>query len=697
MEDNRFLEAARQNSHASGRYCWHDRVDIVAMKPKHHPVARNGSRFVPPPQKSAARAAANKCFAEGNALLAQGRAADSIQKYVEALRLLPDYPEALCNMGSALSRLGRPGSAQASIDCYQRAISIAPKYALAHNNLGAALANDGRLAEAIAYYGRATELSPGYIDARCNLAGALLRLGRTSDAIAEYERVLERDPDNETARTALLNLADLLQIEGRTAVADAICSGVARRRPLDSEAQVRLALMQPVILESAESIAEIRARITASLPRLVQQGIRFDDPFSQYGKTNFYLAYHGLNDREIQKSIAEFHLAACPRLGRAAPHVGQPHTERHGRLRLGIICEYLDGHTVGKLYRGMIQAFARDRFETVLMRVRREADAATKDFDRFADHIVEFPRSLDAAREAIAAQRCDVIFYPEIGMDEFTYYLAFARLAPVQCVSWGHPVTTGIPSIDYFISARALEPPGASDDYSEQLIRLANPPTCYRVPPRPTAPLERERLGFAREAKLYLCPQSLFKFHPDFDASLAAILRRDRHARILLIRGREAQWEKLLMARLARSFGDVSDRVVFLAPFNQHDFFRLLLTADVMLDPFHFGGGNSTYEALAMGTPIVTLPGGYMRGRVTFACYERMGLRDLIATDTASYVELATRVANDRAWKSRLSAEIANRCSVLYDDLDAVMELQEFFEVAAAAGDGARVAEWPPR
>ena len=121
----------------------------------------------------------------------------------------------------------------------------------------------------------------------------------------------------------------------------------------------------------------------------------------------------------------------------------------------------------------------------------------------------------------------------------------------------------------------------------------------------------------------------------------------------------------------------------------------MLLAADVMLDPFHFGGGNSTYEALAMGTPIVTLPGEFMCGRVTYACYERMGMRDLIAADVASYVRLALRVANDRQWHHELSTSVAERSGTLYDDHDVVREFEEFLITAEAATHATRGSAWP--
>ena len=512
----------------------------------------------------------------------------------------------------------------------------------------------------------------------------MLQLGRTTDSIAEYERVLRLDSSNAIAREAMLNLAKLAEIEGRIAIAETIYPAIASVRADDIEPRVRLALMMPVISDSREQIDAVRLRIRDSMAQLTREGTRLDDPYRQIGKTNFYLAYHGQNDRELQQAIAKFHLDACPELGRVAPHCLEPRSAPT-RLRLGIICEYLDGHTIGKLYRGIVEALSRNRFEIVLMRAQREPDAATKQIDSLADRVVEFSRSLKDARDIVAAERCDIIFYPEIGMDEFTYFLAFARLAAVQCVSWEHPVTTGIPAIDYFISGQPLEADGANDHYSESLVRLANSPLCCRRPARPVEPLPRTSLGLPLDATLYLCPQSLFKFHPDFDDSLAAILRNDRNAHLLLIRGRHAQWQKLLEARFGRTMGDVANRIVFYPPFLDDDFFRLLITVDVMLDPFHFGGGNSTYEALAMGTPIVTLPGEFMRGRVTSACFERIGISDLIARDAASYADIAIRVANDPARRAILSEKILQRCAILYDDREVVRELEDFFIEAYAA------------
>ena len=125
--------------------------------------------------------------------------------------------------------------------------------------------------------------------------------------------------------------------------------------------------------------------------------------------------------------------------------------------------------------------------------------------------------------------------YPDIGMEPFTYFLAFARLAPVQCVTWGHPLTTGLDTIDWFLSGESLETEEADAHYTERLVRLRGLPTYYRKPQVAGPAKSRAELGLPESGSLYACPQTLFKFHPEFDRLLAAILQTDRRGHLAMI------------------------------------------------------------------------------------------------------------------------------------------------------------------
>src|SRR5262249_32836663 len=157
-------------------------------------------------------------------------------------------------------------------------------------------------------------------------------------------------------------------------------------------------------------------------------------------------------------------------------------------------------------------------------------------------------------------------------------------LAPVQCVTWGHPVTTGIPTIDYFISSDLLEADGSATQYTEKLVRLPNLAVCYHRPTLPAQAKSRADFGLPDDAHLYGCPQMLQKFHPEFDELIAGVLRADPRGQLITIRGLNRHWDELLLSRFARTMSDVVDRVRLIDPMSYEDFLVFTSLCDVMLD-----------------------------------------------------------------------------------------------------------------
>jgi predicted O-linked N-acetylglucosamine transferase (SPINDLY family) len=107
------------------------------------------------------------------------------------------------------------------------------------------------------------------------------------------------------------------------------------------------------------------------------------------------------------------------------------------------------------------------------------------------------------------------------------------------------------------------------------------------------------------------------------------------------------------------------------------NFLRMLQLADLMIDPLHFGGGNSSYEALAMGLPIVSLPGQFLRSRITQALYRKMQLCDFIATDADDFVQRAVRYARDEAVHGPTRTRIQDQAGCLFEDPKEVYCLED--------------------
>lgn len=525
---------------------------------------------------------------------------------------------------------------------YRQILAKEPRHAEALRGLGKALQRQERLEEAAACYRQALAVEPDSAEAHNNLGNALARQSEPEEATAHYRRALELKP------------TDGLRI--------------------------KTALTLPVIPLSCAHLADARRGFRENITALAAQPLSLKNPAVEVGMTTFRLPYHGLNDRELQVQMASLYLKACPSLSFSAPHcTGPPRRAPGGRIKVGFLSRFFTHHTIGKLTRGFIAELPRERFAVTVFTFPQRSDASWEFIRSRADETVTLPSNLDAARRAVAAKELDVLLYSEIGMDPLTYFLAFSRLAPVQCVTWGHPVTTGIPAIDNFISSEGLEPDDAESHYSERLVRLKHLPTYYYSLKVSIPRKSRKDFGLSGHGALYLCPQSLFKLHPEFDEVLGALLRTDTAGVLILIEGNEAHWTELMRRRFRATMPDVVERVRFLPKQSGMDFMSLLALVDVILDPLHWSGGNTTLEALWLGTPIVTLPGAFMRGRVTYACYRQMGLTDCVAATKEDYVAKAVRLAKDREYRESVKKRILAAKDVLFENREAVRDLERFF------------------
>ena len=602
--------------------------------------------------------------------------AAAAEHFGKALALQPRAPEIARNLGATLQILGRT---QEAIDCYARFLRLAPGTADIHHNLGNALADSGAHAEAVASYERALQIEPGRVDVRVHLGRTLDEVGEIDRAGTQYEAAVARDP---ASFDALRSLAGNYADQGRTEEAEACYTRVLS---ISAEPALRLqsAMLLPVIPASVADIERSRARFESEVDRLSGNPPPPAAPLLQGAATNFYLSYHGLPNRSLHAKVAGLYQRVCPSL-----HWRGPGTRRTGRIRVGFISRFLHDHSIGKTTRGLIAKLDRERFETVAIFVAplRE-DETTRLIRARSERSVVVPVNLDAARRKIAALELDVLFYQDIGMEPFTYFLAFSRLAPVQCVSFGHPDTTGIPEIDYFVSNDRFEPEGAQAHYSERLFMLRDLGTLayYYRAGRPATMRRREQFGFPEGTRLYLCPQVLFKLHPAFDPVLGEILRADPAGRVVLIEGRSRNWARLLRERLTRSFPDVAGRVVFLPPQSAADFSSLIAACDVMLDTPHFNGMNTSLEAFAIGTPVVTMPTALQRGRHTAGMYSKMGLGECVARSSDEYVRIALELGRDPERRRHVATQIAARSGVLFEDPRVVSEFERFFAEAVAA------------
>jgi len=481
-------------------------------------------------------------------------------------------------------------------------------------------------------------------------------------------------PSQEPVRRFLMGLA--ARSAGRIEEARAIFAGLMPG-PQDAMIKLLLATMLPPVYSSLNDLRDRRDRALAELSRMKQSGFCLDLS-GVFGVPWMEITYQGLNDRDAQRLLAG--------LQRAPQQPPLPSLHRgggHDRIRLGLISKYFRDHTIGKLMRGLIAKLSRDGFLVTVFTFGQATDPIANFCRDHADICVPLPDDPAASRAAILGQKLDVLYYTDIGMEPATFTLAQSRLAPVQCVTWGHPDTTGIDTVDYFISSEALDTDLAQEHYAEKLIRLNHPAIYYYRPPT-VGPLPgRRELGLPETGTLYGCLQTLTKFHPEFDQLLADILRRDVTATLLLLTGNFPDMTRALADRFKSTMPDVGNRVRFLPRMDLPKFLSVQAALDVSLDPIHFGGGNTSYEALAQGTPIVTLPAPFLRGRITYALYKEMGVMDCVAADFQGYVDLAVRLGMDRQFRQAVRDKILATNAVLYENPAGLRDLEGFLRTVS--------------
>ncbi len=554
---------------------------------------------------------------------------------------------------------------------WQALLARNPAHADAWYNLGRQLLVAGNTATTA--FERALALRPAWVDAWKNLGHARFAAGDSAGAEAAFANALQQAPQDHDAAA---NLARL-----REEADDADTAMTLYRRALAAGSEdatlLRYALVAPIFCRDATDISAQRERVLGNLRALEHQPLQIADPARALGNPGFYFAYQGQDELEFQTRLAGLTARAWQ------PPALTP-VSRPSQPRIAFVSAHFKAHTIGRLYAPLVERLPRDGFDLAVVSIGRHDDALAHRYAAAADIYVAVDEDLEAARRTLHALAPDVIFYTDIGMDPWTRYLAGLRLAPVQAMSWGHPLTSGQATMDYFVSSSLIEPIDAPNHYTETLIQLPAWPVLYDRPGTGTDTGSRTDFGFAASERLYLCPQSLFKLQPDFDALLGAILRHDPAGRIVLLETR-APWRTSLEARFARCCADVANRIDFIPPMSSARYTALLHAADVVLDTTHFSGGYTSFETIWAETPFVTMSGRYMRGRVTAGLCTLLGIDGAIASSADDYVERAVSLAHAGPARVRFIEQLRDRKRGLLElDASVLPAYGEFFHQALA-------------
>jgi protein O-GlcNAc transferase len=323
------------------------------------------------------------------------------------------------------------------------------------------------------------------------------------------------------------------------------------------------------------------------------------------------------------------------------------------RLTLAYLSSDFRDHPVGRGLEPVIGAHDRSRFRIALYVQRHRPDGITRRFEAMAE-LVRDVSDLDDATAAALMRRdgIDILVTVAGRYDRNRPGIAAHRAAPVQ-VSLHDPATSGLEAMDYLIADPVLAPRDSGERFTERVVRL---PYLVVQTPLPAVPATRHPGGLtfgSLNAPAKLSNRTL---------SLWARLLAEHPGSRLLLKSKNLFASRALRERIQATLGVDPSRLDLRAeiePLDRH--LANYRDIDIALDPFPFTGSTTTFEALWMGVPVVTLRGTRMAGRWSASMLSALRLDDLIAENEEAYLEIAARLAADRARLSVLRETLRGR------------------------------------
>jgi predicted O-linked N-acetylglucosamine transferase (SPINDLY family) len=671
--------------------------------------------------------------------------------FKRVVKMQPNFSEALANLGTVLRQLGRPREALVPL---RRAHADNPQSAMVCNLIGACLMDTGEPHAAAKFFEAATFAEPDEADGWGNLASALNSIGELGRAKACADKAVAMRPGSsaalaaraavefeegqietaiETYREAIAfpdpstqtycAFANALWTSGRCEEAEDYLRQSVAINGNNVIARWKLAMSQcRSFYSTTTEIEASRQAFSENLENLQAwfRATRLPEAYAAVGSTQpFFIAYHPFNNKDLLtrygKLCSEW-MASMP-LDVPSARSGQGKAPQYAsatdrKMRIGIASAHIRDHSVWNVItKGWIQHLDKARFDIWLFQLGCTNDEETAQARRQVAHFEEGPKTAQGWARAISEAQLDALIYPEIGMDALTTQLASLRLAPVQAATWGHPETTGLPTMDLYLSADALEPADADGNYCERLVRLPNLGVCVEPLTPSIAIPDLRSLGLPSDEPLLLCPGTPFKYSPVHDHVWARIakglqgggskrawtritdrLRGKGNGRLVFFRSNNVSMDALLAQRLRRAFDvekvDFEAHVRVIPHLDRPRFFGLMQQAALLLDTVGFSGFNNALQAIEAGLPVLAHEGTFMRGRLASGIMRRMELAELVVNTDEAFIEAAVELAGNVSRRSELRVEIANRRKILFHDAEAVRALECCLIEAIGRSDG---------
>ena len=577
------------------------------------------------------------------------------------------------------------GKLELAEKCFQTALTLRPEYATAFASLGYLLAMQRKFQEASCVYRKALELAPDRPEFHRNFGNLLMEMAQPEQAIEHYREVLANIEGDKTGL-----LSDLLYVY------DKLRKWVEVERALEE--------FHDIALDARAMLCKVRCFSNLGRYREAFQTSR--EYIEKFGEDyvilhNLMALYFNTGDGESGFEYYRKAIALCDkpdwRLNFGSVLLGQdaylgvvgdselteiindirrsseklqtntifdnePNPFR--KIRIGYLSADFKTHPVGYfLSPVMINTVSSHCFNFCfnLERPKAEDDLVTKHFKSQAykwEEVYECPDS--HIEQLFLTNKIDIAFDMMCHSVNNRLCLHARRIAPVQ-ISWiGFPSTTCVAAMDYVITDKNVDPPGSEKYYTERLMYMPDCFLCQTV--KSCIPVEPP--AFTRNGYItFACFHNLKKVTDKTLRMWRMILDRCENSRIKII-GRLPDGEegREMLNERFRKVGLPMERVSISPMYNvMNDYFAAYNDVDIMLDTYPFSGATTTFDALGMGRPIITLVGTRHVTRVSYSLLKHVGLEGLAAFSEDEYVEKAVELANDHERLLKINTELPRR------------------------------------
>jgi protein O-GlcNAc transferase len=542
--------------------------------------------------------------------------------YREVLAKAPNHAESLHLLGVIASQTDRQ---DLSITLISKAIAVNPKSSAYYYNLGLAYQKQGKLAEAVACWKKSTKLEPRDAIALANLGSALSELGQAEEAIPYLRKAIALNPHYASAHT---NLGNALEARGHIEEAIAAHQQAIRLKPDFSEAHNNLggALQKQAKLpEAMDSFAE---------------ALRLRPSDVNYHR-NFLLSATYRDDLD-NAALKEFHLRFGDAFAKPVSRHFSGDLAPERQLRIGYISSDLCDHPVARNLLPMLRQQDGQSFATYFYADVLKPDQTSLELQKLAAGWRSISGLSDAqAAELIRADGVDILVCLAARFDRNRPTICAYRAAPIQ-ISMHDVATSGLAEMDYLIADRWLSPKSSSEFFRERVLRLP----CFPIFD-PPVDLPASTNARSEGPPVFACFNNPVKITPSTLALWGRVLAALPEARLVLkyhYAYRSQELRDRYLALLTEA-GAKPEQIDFLQ--DKETLFQTLKRyndIDLALDCFPFSGSTTSFQALSMGTPVITWPWDRMSSRWTETMLRAIGLEEMIAASPDEFVEIAVNM-----------------------------------------------------